>query len=392
MPMEFTFSPQELAFRDEVRAFLDTELPAGWEGSGDFEEEAGVEEADQLVAAFQKKLAERKWLAMAWPSEYGGRDAGIMQQVIYNEEMAYRRAPVNFSMGVAWVGPALMLYGTDEQKRRFLPPIARAEEVWCTLYSEPGAGSDLAALQTRATRDGDEYVINGQKIWTSGAHRSDWGWLAARTDPDAPKHKGISMFLLDMKTPGVTVRPLINMANSHGFNEVFFDNVRIPAANLVGQENRGWYQLAVSLDFERSSIAGSAGAQRTLEDLYAYAREQRAPLSPSLRHRLAEMQIEIEVCRNLSYRVAAMQAKGMVPNYEASLVKIFSSELSQRLARTGIDLLGLYGQIERGSQWARLKGRMERAYLQSVSATIAGGTSEVNRSVVATRGLGLPRG
>jgi len=389
--MQFTFAPQELAFRDEIRAFLKAELPPGWDGAGDFEEAEGTDASDAVVAAFQQKLAARKWLAMAWPEEYGGGNAGIMQQVIYNEEMAYNRAPVNFSMGIAWVGPALMIYGTPEQKARFLPPITRAEEVWCTLYSEPGAGSDLAAMQTRATRDGDEFIINGQKIWTTGAHRSDMGWLAARTDPDAPKHKGISMFLLDMKTPGITVRPLINMANSHGFNEVFFDNVRVPAANLVGELNRGWYQLAVSLDFERSSIAGSAGAQRTLEDLLAYAREHRAELSPSIRHRLAEMEIEIEVCRNLSYRVAGMQARGMAPNHESSLVKIFSTELSQRLARSGIDMLGLYGQVERGSRWTRLKGRMEHSYLQSVSATIAGGTSEVNRSVIATRGLGLPR-
>src|SRR5262249_20842322 len=233
----------------------------------------------------------------------------VMQQVIYNEEIGYRRGPA-FSMGVAWVGPALMIYGSDEQKRRFLPPITDGSEVWCTLYSEPGSGSDLASLQTRAVADGDEFVINGQKIWTSGAHRTDWMYMLARTDPDAPKHKGISLFLLDMKSPGVTVRPLINMTGGHEFNEVFFDNVRIPKENLVGTENRGWYQLAVALDFERSSISGSAGAQRTLDDLLGFIRSEGPPLKDVKRHELAERQIEISVGRNLSYRIAAMQQKG----------------------------------------------------------------------------------
>jgi alkylation response protein AidB-like acyl-CoA dehydrogenase len=390
--MDFAFTPEEEAFRADVRAFLDAELPADWEGGGDFDDEDTQRSHEEFVQAFGRKLAARKWLALPWPQEYGGLGASVMQQVIYNEEIAYRRAPAAFSMGVAWVGPALMIYATDEQKQRFLPTIADGSEVWCTLYSEPGSGSDLASLQTRAIRDGDEYVINGQKIWTSGAHRSDWGWLAARTDPDAPKHRGISMLLLDMKAPGVSVRPLINMANGHAFNEVFFDNVRIPAANLVGTENRGWYHLAVSLDFERSSISGSAGAQRTFEDLLTYIRTEKPAISTAMRARLADLQIEINVARNLSYRIAAMQQKGQVPNYEASAAKIFSAELSQRLAAVGVNLLNLHGQLDASSSNAPLGGRFERSYLQTVSATIGGGTSEVNRNVVATRGLGLPRG
>ena len=199
-----------------------------------------------------------------------------MQQVIYNEEMAYTGAPTGFNMGVAWVGPSLMLYGTAEQKQEFLPNITNLEHVWCTLYSEPAAGSDLASLQTKAIRDGDEYVLNGQKIWTSGAHRSNWGWIAARTDFEAPKHKGISMFLMPMDAPGISIRPLINMAGQHGFNEVFLEDVRIPAKNLVGQENMGWYQLAVALDFERSSIAGSARARRILDEYVRFAHENKA--------------------------------------------------------------------------------------------------------------------
>jgi alkylation response protein AidB-like acyl-CoA dehydrogenase len=382
--MEFRFTAEEEAFRTKVRAFLDRELPRNWEDQFSRAEQAADDGAArwEFGQQFTRRLAAEKWLAMPWPVEYGGLGASVMQQVIYNEELGYRRAP-SFSMGVAWVGPALMIYGSDEQKQRFLPPIANGSEVWCTLYSEPGAGSDLASLQTRAVRDGDEYVLNGQKIWTSGAHRSDWGWLAARTDPDAPKHRGMSLFLLDMKTPGVSVRPLINMANGHEFNEVFFDNVRIPASNLVGQENRGWYQLAVALDFERSSIGGSAGAQRTFDDLIDFIHARGEPLSQPMRARLADLQIAIGAGRNLSYRIAGMQQKGQVPNHEASAAKLFSTELNQRLARTAIDIAGLAGTVDSGFTYG---------FLRSVANTIEGGTSEVQRGIIATRGQGLPRG
>jgi alkylation response protein AidB-like acyl-CoA dehydrogenase len=390
--MDFRFTPEEEAFRQEVRKFLDRELPPNWEERFDTETEEGFGGFSEFSRAFQRKLAERRWLALPWPPEYGGLGATIMQQVIYNEEMAYRRAPTGFNMGVAWVGPALMLYGTEEQKRRFLPKIASGEEIWCTLYSEPGAGSDLAALQTRAVLEGDYWVINGQKIWTSQAHQAHWGWLAARTDPDAPKHKGISTFVVPMDAPGITIQPLINMAGQHGFNQVFFDNVRIPRDYLVGEVNRGWYQVAVALDFERSSISGVARAQRFFDDLVQFAREEKVAADrPQVRARLAEMGIEVEVGRYLSYRVASLQQAGKIPNYEASVAKLYASELDQRLARTGMDLMGLYGQLHPKSKWARLKGRVERHYLVTVASTIGGGTSEIMRNVIAGRGLGLPR-
>src|ERR1700674_3937588 len=205
--MDFRFTDAEEAFRTEVQG--------------------------AFARSSNKRLAQRGCLAIAWPKQYGGMEASVMQQVVYNEEMAYAGAPIGCNMGVAWVGPSLMLYGTEEQKTEFIPRITSLEHIWCTLYSEPAAGSDLAAIQTKAVRDGDDYVINGQKIWTSGAHRSDWGWLAARTDPDAPKHKGISTYGVPMHSPGIPVRPLINFAGHHGFNEVFFDNVRIPKDYLV---------------------------------------------------------------------------------------------------------------------------------------------------------------
>jgi alkylation response protein AidB-like acyl-CoA dehydrogenase len=392
--MDFRFTTEEEEFRTEVKDFLVKELPKGWDDQFDTESEMGMAAQGDFAKAFNKKLAERHWLALPWPAEYGGLGATVMQQVIYNEEMAYTGAPTGFNMGVAWVGPSLMLYGTPEQKAEFLPKITNLEHVWCTLYSEPAAGSDLASLQTKAIRDGDEYVLNGQKIWTSGAHRSNWGWIAARTDFEAPKHKGISMFLMPMDSPGISIRPLINMAGQHGFNEVFLEDVRIPASNLVGQENMGWYQLAVALDFERSSIAGSARARRILDEYIRFARENRAAAEdrPEIRHRLSEMSIEIDIAKYLSYRVASMQQTGKIPNYEATIAKMYSSELGQRLSNTGMQLLGLYGQVHPKSKYAKIKGLTERYYQLSVAETIAGGTSEVMRSVAAIRGLGLPRG
>ncbi len=392
--MDFRFTDEEENFRTEVQEFLKQELPPAWDEQFDNESDMGLVAHGDFAKQFNKKIADRGWIALPWPKEYGGMKATVMQQMIYNEEMAYTGAPTGFNMGVAWVGPSLMIYGTPEQKEQFLPRITNLEDTWCTLYSEPGSGSDLASLQTKAIRDGDEWVLNGQKIWTSGAHRSNWGWLAARTDFEAPKHKGLSMFLVPMDAPGITIRPLINMAGMRGFNEVFFEDVRIPANYLVGTENQGWYQLAVALDFERSSIAGSARARRLLEELVQFGRQNTSFVAarPEIRHRLADVGIEIDVAQFLSYRVASLQQAGKIPNYEATIAKMYSSELGQRLARTGMELLGLYGQLHPKSKNAHLKGRMERYYQMSVAETIAGGTSEVMRGVAAIRGLGLPRG
>ncbi|GIW13674.1 MAG: hypothetical protein KatS3mg062_1113 [Tepidiforma sp.] len=252
--MEFRFSPEDEAFRQEVRAFIREEWPKAREG-----------------ASFTKKLAAKGWLTMSWPPEYGGQGAPHMRQLVYNEEMAYHRAPGQ-TMGADRVGPTLILFGTEEQKARFLPAIVRDEITWCQGFSEPGSGSDLASLQTRAVRDGDSWVINGQKIWTSNAQRADYMILLARTDPDAPKHRGITYFLVDMKLPGITVRPLVQMTGQAGFNEVFFDDVRVPADMVVGEVNRGWYVSTATLDFERSGIGRVIGGLRTFEEVVAYAK------------------------------------------------------------------------------------------------------------------------
>jgi len=392
--MEFRFTAEQEALRQQIREFLKEELPEDRQVG----EEADTDEEWQFIRQFQKKLAARGWLVPHWPKQYGGADMGIMEQVIMKEETAYHRAPQPDIFGVNMLGPVLMMFGNDKQKAEILPPIASAEVMWCQGYSEPEAGSDLASLKTRAVRDGDDYVINGQKIWTSNAHRADWIFLLARTDPDAPKHKGISFLFAPMNTPGITTRPLINMAGILLFNEVFFEDVRIPATNLVGDENRGWYVGAALLDFERSGIGSAAAARRGLDELVEYCREARGDgkrliADQMVRNRLADIAIETEMGRFLSYRVATMQAKGQVPNMEASVAKVYLSELSQRLAMAGVQIMGLYGQVQPESKkYARLRGEFTVSYMTSIGTTIAGGTSEIMRNVIAWRGLDLPRG
>lgn len=342
------------------------------------------------IAGVRAKLAARGWSAPAWPKEYGGMGATVRQQAVFNEELAYHGVPGPDFIAINYVGPTLMLFGTDEQKQRYLPPILRGEEVWCQGYSEPGAGSDLASLQTRAVVQGDDFVINGQKIWTSNAHRADWMFMLARTDPDAPKHRGISYLLLDMRSPGIEVRPLINMAGSHEFNEVFFSDVTIPRGNLVGEMNRGWYVGMATLDFERSAIGSVASTRKTLEELVGTLRANKRELGQAARSELADRFVEIEVVRSLSLRILSMQDRGMVPNYEASMAKMFTTELNQRIARTGLKIMGMEAGARREGD--PLPSRWAHTYLRSMANTIEGGSSEIQRNVIATRGLGLPRG
>ena len=275
--------------------------------------------------------------------------------------------------------------------------MARGEIQWCQGYSEPQSGSDLASLSTRAVVDGDDFVINGSKIWTSMAHRAEWIMLLTRTDIDAPKHRGISFILVDMKSPGVTVRPIVNMANRHEFNEVIFDNVRVPRRNVVGEENRGWYVAVTLLDFERSGIDYSANARRLLEETLQYATETKRngkPLAETgwVRDALADRFIEVEVARLMAYNVAYMQGQGIVPNKEASMSKVFGSETVQRVTKTSMDILGMYGALDRHDKWAPLKGRIQENWMSAFSGTIAAGTSEIQRNIIASRGLELPRG
>ncbi len=391
--MRFTFTPEQEAFRTEVNAFLKDALPADWEGA----DNAIDDEQYEFGREFLKKLAPKRWIAPAWPKEYGGLALSHWDQVVYNEAMGYARAPIVNTAAVGYLGPTVILYGTDEQKAQHLPGITSGEVVWCQGYSEPNSGSDLASLQTRAVADGDEFILNGQKIWTSQAHYADWMFVIARTDPDAPKHRGISYFLMDMKTPGVSVRPLINMANGEGFNEVFFENVRIPKSGLLGELNRGWYIATTTLDFERSALGGSAGVQRSMEDLTRFAKAESDGAGGRLwdkalvRHALADLWVSLDVAKMLSYRVVSMQARGLVPNYEASIIKVFSTDLIQRQARVGLGIMGMYGGLWGDGPWAKLRGRFAKSYVATVGTAIAGGTTEIQRNIIAQRGLGLPR-
>jgi alkylation response protein AidB-like acyl-CoA dehydrogenase len=389
--MDFRDAPEDAAFRQEVQDFLARELTDDVRPPDDAVLGVGTGE-DESDMLWLKKLATKKWVAPAWPKEYGGAGLSVMQQFIYNEELARARAPRPNFLGVGLVGPTIIVHGNDEQKRTYLPGLLSGDAYWCQGFSEPGSGSDLASLQTKAVQDGDDFIVNGQKIWTSGAHRSDRMILLARTDQDAPKHKGISCFLLDMKSPGVSVQALTNMADMHSFNEVFLDNVRVPKTDLLGELNRGWYVAMTTLAFERSGIINAVALEQLLLEIVDATRPFRAANgSAAGRYELAERMIEVNVAIMLSRRVASIQAKGLMPVQEASLNKLYCSELGQRIAKTGIRLAGPHGQLGPGSPYAPLKGRIERMYRIQVGSTLAGGTSEVQRNIIAQMGLGLPK-
>jgi alkylation response protein AidB-like acyl-CoA dehydrogenase len=401
--VEFRDTPQETAFREEVRTFIDANLPPAFRTRepewGMFNTARGRSNVPpEEHRAWRKRLAAHGWIAPAWPKEYGGAGMTVVEQAIFNEEMAHARAPGAGGIAVGWAGPTIMTHGNEEQRQRFLPGILSGEETWCQGFSEPGAGSDLASVQTRAVRDGDDYMVNGQKIWTSGAHHSQYMILLARTDPDAPKHRGISYFILDMKSPGINAQPLINILGDHSFNQVFFDNVRVPRANLIGEEHRGWYVGATTLDFERSSIASSVQMGQIVEEFATFARTANGGVNrmrqmPGLRYELAERAVEAQVARMLSLQVVSLQRRGVIPNKEASVAKLYTSEMDLRLLATGMKLLGAYGQLEGAADGpAPLGGRMARGYLAASASTIGGGTSEIQRNIIATRGLGMPRG
>ena len=409
--MEFNDSPEEAAWRKEVHDFLEKEYPpefqgrgprrgggaAAGAGAGDETGEGlfrGPNEGDPMKR-WRAALSSRGWVAPAWPKEYGGAGLDTKKQFIMNEEFAEFGAMNVGGFGVMMFGPTLIVHGTDDQKKEHLPGILNGSVQWCQGWSEPNAGSDVASVQTRAIRDGDDYVLNGQKIWTTGAQFADMMYMLARTDPDAPKHRGISYFMLDMKAPGVTVRPLMTMAGSAIFNEVFFENVRVPARNRLGEENRGWYIGTTTLDFERSSIGSAVGIRKQLEGIVRFAKEH-PELSPgSGKHAtqlaLADRWIEALVARMMSYRVVSMQNAGLIPNHESSMCKLFTSEMGQKIAALGMKLTGMYGTIIGGSATYAPAGRFGVGYVAAVSSTIAGGTSEIQRNIMAQRGLGLPR-
>ncbi len=387
--MDFTLPENAEEFRQEIKAFVDEHWPE------EMRRRSYTEIPLNAEKAFHKKLAERGWMLMSMPAEYGGKKRSIMEQYVFQETMAYYGGPLP-ATAVTIVAPTLARYGTEEQKKQYIPMIAQGEVDFALGYSEPNAGTDLASLELRAVRDGDEYVLNGTKIFTSLAHKAEYVWLAARTNPNAPKHKGISLFIVDMKSAGITVRPLWTMGAGRT-NQTYWDNVRVPVSNRVGDENQGWYIVATALDFERIGVFPISRVRRLFEQLVEYVRTAdfggyRPKDDPDVRRRIADLSAEVEVAQMLSYRAAWMVSKGQVPNYEAAAVKIFGTELQQRVTHAATLILGLYGQLIERSPRAPKNGLFEQMYEAAVMPTFGAGSNEILRQIIATRGMGLPRG
>ncbi len=386
--MDFAFAPEEDAFRTELRAFLAAELPTWWRGM--FVDDPRAIPTTREIC---RKLADRGWLTMAWPVEFGGAGASVWMQTVVREEMWAHEEPRGPQyMNLNFIGPLIMRYGTADQQAEHLPPMARGEVIWCQGFSEPEAGSDLASLATRAEDRGDHFVVTGQKIWTSYADApADWCLLLVRTDPDAPKHAGISVLLVDMATPGITVRPIDTLAGPHEFNEVFLDAVVVPRAGLLGVQDDGWELIVTGLTFERAGIARYARAGRVIELLVEWAVDTGRAADPDVRRKLADLRVRYEAARLLNYRTISLQAAGEVPSTEAAIARIHNGQLEQLVSQVGLELLGPAGQLGANDPWAPLAGAIRRHWARNVPTTIAAGTLEVQKNVVAQRGLGLPR-
>jgi alkylation response protein AidB-like acyl-CoA dehydrogenase len=395
--MDLRDSPEEAAFRRRAAEWLQANLPEGW-GTPGYRKPSGADEEVAFLKSWQRKLYEGGWAGLDWPVAYGGQGIGVIENMIYGEEYTRLRCPnqISMSVGTSLVGPTLIARGADWQKERFLAPILEGEEVWCQGFSEPNAGSDLASLRTRGEVDGDEIVVNGQKTWTSFARQADWCILVVRTDPAAARHKGLTFLLVDMKTPGISIRPLVEMTGHAWFNEVFFDDVRVPIENVVGEIDRGWEIVMTTLSVERGSSAQHARLSADLELLIAAARRTprgggTAADDPRVREQIARFAAEAMVMKMSAYRNAwALQETG-VPGPEGSTLKVFWSELDQRVKQAALEILGPRAMVPEGDPLAIDEGYWAYESLWSRAATIYAGTSEVQRNIIATRVLGLPR-
>jgi alkylation response protein AidB-like acyl-CoA dehydrogenase len=389
--MDLAYSPQEERFRAELRGWLERNPPGP--------EPAKIDEWVAYGKAWQRKLYEAGWCGVAWPKAYGGRGATLIEQVIFQEEMAGARTPMLINLaGLTMGGPVLIAHGSEAQKQRHLKSILSAEEIWCQGFSEPNAGSDLAALTTRAVLDGDDFVVNGQKVWTSFARYADWCMLLVRTDPDARKHRGITFLLADMHAPGVTVRPLKQISGDEDFNEVFFEDVRVPRANVIGQINGGWEIAITTLMHERATLTFSRQLQSrvALTDMIACARRwrrngRRVTDDPVIRQQLAQGVIDSAVIKYTAYRSLTKTLRGGVPGPEGSVEKLFWSEMYQRMLDTALAAQGPYAQLVKGSPRAPDDGQWPHLMLYARGRTIAAGSSEIQRNIIAERVLGLPR-
>jgi alkylation response protein AidB-like acyl-CoA dehydrogenase len=389
--MDLNLTAAEQKFRDEFRAWLKVNVPAPWTGTVTSENRA-----DHIVylRSWQRTLFEGGWAGIAWPKAFGGRGATLIEQAIFQEELALADAPhLIGTIGLSLVGPTIIAMGTDEQKRRYLAPILSGDEIWCQGFSEPNAGSDLASLGTKAVRDGGDFVVNGQKIWTSFAQMADYCLLLVRTDPDAPKHKGITCLLVDMRSSGISVRPLRQMSGDSGFNEVFFSDVRVGVAQVLGEINNGWTTAITALMNERANLGTGIQVlfRRNLNALIARSKTidrngRPASSDPVVRQKLAQAYLELEILRLNTNRALTSLSKSGTPGAEGSIQKIYWSEMNQRLQQTAQEILGPYGQLADFDD-----GQWQYSYLRARGNTIEAGTSEVQRNIIAERVLGLPK-
>jgi alkylation response protein AidB-like acyl-CoA dehydrogenase len=396
--MDFRFSEQEEAYRAEVRGWLERNIPAWWNRAERIE---FAEEDDSFgrLRAWHAQLYDAGYVGVTWPKEYGGRGRGHVENALLQEELVRSGAPPTVNgLGIGLAGPAIMHHGTPEQKRRFLRPMLRAEEIWCQGYSEPGAGSDLAGLQTRAERRGERYVVNGQKIWTSGAHHADWIFCLVRTDPKAAKHDGIGFLLIDMHTKGIQVAPLVQITGAKGFSQVFFSDVEVPAENMVGTPTEGWRVANTVLGYERgaNTLSRYASYKKDFDDLVDLARRARRGRGrvaddAVARQQIAQAAIDVEILRLNSLRQLTALAQGHKPGPEASIQKLYYSDMGARLARLGNELNGAYGQLARRTPRAPDDGRWAQRELQSRGPLIFAGTNQIQRNIISERVLGLPR-
>jgi alkylation response protein AidB-like acyl-CoA dehydrogenase len=395
--VDLNLTPQELRFRDEVRAWFAANVPKDWVKRRD--EEESMQGRFDYLRAWQRKLYDAGWAGISWPKDFGGRGAPVMEQVIFIEEMARAEAPPMANViALGLVGPTIIAFGTPEQKKRYLAKMLSAEEIWCQGFSEPNAGSDLAALSTTGVLDGDHFVVNGQKCWTSYAWAADWCELIVRTDPTVPKHKGLTALLVDMHSPGVEVRGLKQMSGESEFGEIFFRDVRVPVENVVGKVNEGWGVAMGTLMHERGTFGAAlqVNYRRNFNRLVEIAKHidrngKPASEDPVIRQKLAQCYAEIEVMRLNQLRPFSRINETGVPGPEGSIQKIFWSELNQRFQQVAMEVLGPYGQLAHGSPDAFDEGQWAYGYLRSRGNTIEAGTSEIQRNIIGHFVLGLPK-
>jgi alkylation response protein AidB-like acyl-CoA dehydrogenase len=398
--MDFTLTPEQKSFRDEVRSWLAKNLDEDWVARLRQGSDVPRPEAYQLLRDWQRRMYEAGFVGLTWPKEAGGRGLTFMEEMILHEEMALHKAPPVLNiLAIGMAGPTIIAYGTEEQKKRYPPKMLSCEEIWCQGYSEPNSGSDLASLSTRAVKDGEHYVINGQKVWTSLAHVADFMMLLARTDPAAAKHKGITYFLLDMRSPGVTVKPLKQITGDAEFNEVYFDNVRVHESHILGGLDNGWAVGMTTLMYERLALGFGLQVRLriALDGLVELARRTVKNGAPAtrdtlIRQKLAQLWIDTEVFKYTGARAITKLLKGELPGPEASSGKMMWVEGHQRLQELAMEIQGPYAQLVKGSPWAVADGLWQHTFLRSRANSIEGGTTEIQRNIIGERVLGLPKG